>query len=111
MAKGYRGSTRRSGGSGARRKGQIRSGKKVQYSIKSSSGRTKYIGTTNNPARRASEHHKAGKMGSKDKLVVETRAISKNSAERVERAKLADHRKRFGRNPKHNTTNDGRWHA
>ncbi len=101
---------RRSIGRTGSPKGQIRSGKKIQYSIKNSKGDTKYIGTTNNPSRRADEHRKAGKLGRGDKLVVETRAISRESAERVEKAKLASFRKQRGRNPKHNKTNDGRWH-
>ena len=107
---GYRGGARRSSRSTARRRGQIKAGKKIQYAIKSSKGNTKYIGTTNNPLRRASEHAKSGKLGPRDKLVVQTRAVSQKSAEKVERAKLASFRKRNGRNPKHNTTNDGRWH-
>ena len=99
---GYRG--------GAPFKGQIKSGKKVQYAIEDSKGRPKYYGTTNNPSRRAAEHRKTGKLGRGDKLVVQTRAISRKSAERVEAAKLSSHRRQHGRNPKHNTTNDGRYH-
>lgn len=120
MARGYRGGggARRSAGSrgssgsgtGTQRKGQIKSGKTVQYSIKDQKGSTKYIGTTNNPSRRASEHRETGKLARKDKLVVETRAISRKSAESVERGKLASFRKEHGRNPKHNTTNDGKFH-
>ena len=91
-------------------KGQIKSGKTVQYSIKTRKGNTKYIGMTNNPTRRAAEHKKAGKLGRGDKLVVETKAVQRKSAERVEAAKLASHRRRHGSNPKHNTTNDGKFH-
>ena len=107
-----RSSTRRSSGSGggARPKGQIKSGKAVQYSIKTRKGNTKYIGTTNNPTRRAAEHRKAGKLGRGDKLVVETKVVQRKSAERVETAKLASHRRRYGSNPRHNTTNDGKFH-
>ena len=102
--------TRPSKGSGSGKpKGQIHSGKTVQYSIKDQSGSTKYIGTTDNPTRRASEHRQSGKIGQGDKLVVETRAISRSSAERVESAKLASHRQNHGKNPKHNTTNDGKF--
>ncbi|MYE54268.1 MAG: GIY-YIG nuclease family protein [Chloroflexi bacterium] len=34
----------------------------VQYSIKNRRGSTKYIGTTNNPRRRAAEHINSGKL-------------------------------------------------
>ena len=109
---GGRGSARRSSGGGGagRSRGRIRSGKVVQYSIKDRRGNTKYVGTTNNPRRRAAEHREAGKLGRGDRFVVETRAISRKSAERVERGKLASFRRRHGRNPRHNTTNDGRFH-
>ena len=119
---GYRGGARRSSGgrssarrnsnsrSGARPKGQIKSGKKIQYAIEDSKGRPNYYGTTNNPSRRAAEHKKTGKLGRGDKLVVQTRAISRKSAERVEAAKLRSHRRQHGRNPKHNTTSDGQFH-
>ena len=109
---GSRGSARQSSGSGGgtQRKGQIKSGKAVQYTIKDQKGNTKYIGTTNNPSRRATEHRETGKLGRKDKLVVETRAISRKSAESVERGKLSSFRQEHERNPKHNSTNDGKFH-
>ena len=109
---GGRGSARRNsrGGGAGRSKGRIKSGKTVQYSIKDRRGNTKYVGTTNNPRRRAAEHRETGKLGRGDRLVVETKAISRKSAESVERGKLASFRKRHGRNPRHNTTSDGRFH-
>ena len=118
MARGsYRGGARRgfsgrSSGNGksAQPKGQIKSGKTVQYSIKNRKGSTTYVGSTNNPTRRAAEHREAGKLSRGDKLVVETRAIPRKSAERVEAAKLASYRRRYGTNPKHNTTKDGKFH-
>ena len=91
-------------------KGQIREGKTVQYSIKDQKGNTKYIGTTNNPTRRAEEHRESGKLGRKDKLVVETKPIPRTASERVEAAKLGSHRQTHGRNPKHNATEDGKFH-
>jgi predicted GIY-YIG superfamily endonuclease len=94
----------------AKPKGQIRDGKAVQYSIKDQKGNTKYIGSTNNPTRRESEHRESGKVGRKDKLVVETRPVSRPSAEKVEKAKLRSHRQQHGKNPRHNTTNDGQFH-
>ena len=119
---GYRGGARRSSGgksstrrsssshSSARPKGQIKFGKTVQYVIVNGKGEPKYVGTTNNPSRRAGEHRKTGKLGNGDKLVVQTRAVSRESGERVEAAKLASHRRQHGGNPKHNTTNDGKYH-
>lgn len=109
---GSSGAGRRSSGSNsrARSKGQVKSGKAVQYAIKDRRGKSTYYGTTNNPRRRAAEHRKSGKLGKGDKLVVETRAIPRKSAERVEAAKLSAHRRQHRRNPKHNTTRDGKYH-
>lgn len=112
MAWGSRGSGRpRSTSRGSRRpKGQVRNGKSVQYSIKSSRGRTKYYGTTNNPSRRAAEHRNSGKLARGDRLRVETRPMSRAKAERVESAKLASYRSsHHGRNPQHNTTRSGQF--
>ncbi len=108
-----RGSAEKHGSGGkstANPKGQVRDGKAVQYSIKDQKGSTKYIGTTNNPTRRASEHRESGKLGRGDKLVVETRPVTRTSAEKVEKAKLSSHRQQHGKNPKDNTTNDGKFH-
>ena len=120
-SKGGRGSTSKSrpssgsalssaGSKGSTPKGQIKGGKTVQYSIKDSSGNTKYVGTTNNPSRRAAEHRQTGKMASGDKMAVETKAIPRQSSERVESAKIGAHRRTNGQNPQHNKTNDGRYH-
>lgn len=100
----------RSTGSTGKPKGQVKDGKTVQYSIRDAKGNTKYIGTTNNPARRAGEHRESGKLKGKDKLVVETKAVSRPSAEKVEAAKLRSHRSTHGRNPRHNVTSDGKFH-
>ena len=103
-----------SGGGGAKRsahpKGQIKSGKTVQYAVKDAEGTTKYVGTTNNPTRRAAEHQQTGKLVGRDKLVVQTRAIPRKAAESVEAAKLSAHRKATGASPQHNTTSDGKYH-
>ena len=100
----------KSNGGGSRPKAQIKGGNAVQYSIKGPKGETKYIGTTNNPTRRAAEHRESGKMGSGDRLKVETRAVSRPKAERLEAAKLRTHRRVYGGNPEHNTTSDGKYH-
>lgn len=91
-------------------KGQVRNGKSVQYSIKGAKGQTKYIGTTNNPSRRAAQHQRSGKIEPGDRLVVETRPTSRSKAEGVEKAKLRSFRQDNGRNPQHNKTNDGKYH-
>lgn len=112
MAWGNRGGGRskRTSHSSSRPKGQVRRGKSVQYSIKSSRGRTKYLGVTNNPSRRASEHRESGKLASGDRFRVETRPVSRADAERTERAKLASHRRSHGgRNPQLNTTRSGQF--
>ena len=112
MAWGYRGGGRsRSASRGSSRsKGQVRSGKSVQYSIKSSRGRTKYYGVTNNPSRRAAEHRESGKLARGDRFRVETRPVSRTKAERVESAKLASYRRSHGgQNPQHNTTRSGQF--
>ena len=100
-----------SGGAAAGKpKGQVNSGKTVQYSIRDSGGNTTYIGSTNNPTRRAAQHQQSGKMQTGDKLRVETKAIPRKVAEKVEAVKLASHRENHGQNPRNNKTNDGRFH-
>ena len=109
---GTRSSSRSSGGRSSQPKGQVKSGKTIQYAIKGPRGGTKYIGTTNNPRRRAAEHRESGKLGPKDRLEVQSQAVPRKAAEGIERSKLASHRKTHrGRNPKHNTTNDGKFHT
>lgn len=111
MGWGSRGGGRsRSASRASRPKGQVRRGKSVQYSIKSSRGRTKYIGVTNNPSRRAKAHRDSGKLARGDRFRVETRPVSREKAERVESAKLASYRSSHrGRNPQHNTTRSGQF--
>ena len=106
------GAGRRNSGrsSRTRSKGQVKNGKTVQYAIRDGKGKAKYYGTTNNPRRRAAEHRKSGKLSKGDRLVVETRAIPRRSAEKVEATKLASHRRQHRRNPKHDTTKDGKYH-
>ena len=91
-------------------KGQVRNGKAVQYAVKNPAGETTYIGTTNNPARRAAQHQQSGKMQPADCLKVQTKPTTRSKAESVESAKLRAHRKANGQNPQHNKTNDGRYH-
>ena len=110
MARRYGSGSSGRGSAAGGRKGQIKSGQAVQYAIKDSDGNTKYLGTTNNPRRRAAEHRDTGKLGAGDKMEVQTRAVSRGAAESVERGRLASHRNRHGGNPEHNATNDGKFH-
>ena len=88
----------------------VKGGKVVQYAIKGKSGETKYVGTTDNPTRRASQHQQSGKMQLGDRLEVQSRPLPRNKAENLERGRLKGHRQAQGRNPQHNTTNDGQYH-
>ena len=75
------------------------------YTIRGRFGRINYVGVTNNPERRASEHKQAGKQG---KLKVETRVLSPTSAKRWEAGRLETYRRnRGGKNPRHNRTRSG----
>ncbi|MCY3910984.1 MAG: hypothetical protein OXF99_05690 [bacterium] len=76
------------------------------YSLRSWDGQTRYVGITNSPDRRETQHHRDGKSG---RLVVETKGMSRQQARRWETGRLADHRHR-GRNPRYNKTDTGgRW--
>lgn len=91
-------------------KGQVKNGKSVQYAIKGENNETKYIGTTGNPRHRAAQHMESGKMQLGDRLEVQSRAIPREKAEGLEAGRLQGHRQTHGQNPKHNTTNDGKYH-
>ena len=122
MARGYRRGGSRSGGrsrssgtqrGGSRRQtqeGQVKDGKVVQYAVKDKNGKTTYIGSTNNPARRAAQHKASDKMRRGDTLEVQSRPITRGKAERLESGRLKGHRQQHGRNPQHNATNDGQYH-
>ena len=51
----------------------------VAYSIYDRDNKRTYIGSTNNPRRRASEHAKSGKLEPGGKLVVESRKMTRKS--------------------------------
>ena len=77
------------------------------YTIRGRYGRIDYVGVTNNPGRRASEHKRAGKRG---KIKVETRAMSPASAKGWEAGRLANYRRTHrGSNPRYNRTRSGGW--
>ena len=80
------------------------------YSLYNSRGKRTYVGSTNNPERRAAQHVRSGKLKRGGKLVVESEPMSRNTAERLEAKKIAGYRRRTGRLPAHNKTSDGRYH-
>ncbi len=93
MARGSRGGGRPSGGN-------VRG-----YTLRGSNGKVNYVGTTNNPARRAAEHAAEGKRG---QLQPETRPMSRGAAERWEANRLSTYRSNHGgKNPPQNKTRNG----
>lgn len=83
----------------------------VAYSIYDRNDRRTYIGTTNNPRRRASEHVESGKLPPGGKLVVESSKMTRKSAEKLEGRKIRGYRNRTGKLPKSNSTSNGRWNG
>ena len=77
------------------------------YTLRDRKGRIRYVGVSNDPRRRATEHKRDGKHG---KLKVETRPMPRGFARHWEKRKLARHRKTHrGKNPVHNRTRSGGW--
>ena len=90
---------------GARGGGRPSGGKTQGYTLRGRNGRINYVGTTNNPSRRAGEHKADGKSG---RMQTETKPTSRGAAERWEANRLQTYRDNHGgRNPKHNKTKDG----
>ena len=83
----------------------------VAYSIYDRNNKRTYIGTTNNPNRRASEHAKSGKLQPGGKLVVESPKMTRKSAQNLEGKKIRGYRNRTGKLPKNNSTSNGRWNS
>jgi len=94
---GYNGRKKKAGGS-----------KNVHgYTIQDRAGRVKYVSITNDPVRRAEEHHADGKRGI---LKVETRGMSRATARKWEAGRLSKHRRTHaGKNPRYNKTRSGGW--
>ena len=82
----------------------------VAYSVYNSRRKRTYVGTTDNPERRAAQHVKSGKLKRGGELVVESKRMPRRDAERLEAKKIAGYRRRTGRLPKDNKTPDGRYH-
>ena len=80
--------------------------KKVTYKLVDK-GKTKYIGTTNNPKRRNAEHSKSGKKY--DYLQVTSSRVSKSEAEKRETRNIRSYKKATGKRPKYNKTSDGKF--
>ena len=75
------------------------------YTLRGRYGKINYVGTTNNPGRRAGEHKSDGKS---ERLQTETRPTSRGAAERWEANRLKTYRDNHGgKNPPHNKTTDG----
>ena len=107
-------SGRGSSGGGSRRGATRSSGSKSSrgvrvYSLYDSSGKRTYVGSTNNPARRTSEHAKSGKLAKGGKLKVESKPLSRQAAQRLEAKKIQGYRQRTGSLPKYNRTADGQY--
>lgn len=98
MARSNRGGYRRSARRGRAVKG---------YTLRARNGQIKYVGVSNNPARRAIEHKQAGKTG---RMKVEIRHQTRASALRWERQRLTAYRKHHGgKNPPLNKTLSGSY--
>ena len=74
------------------------------YTLRSRRGKVLYVGTTNNPRRRAVEHRRSGKDG---RMQVETLGLPRGFR-RWEARTLARHRQQNkNRNPRYNKTRTG----
>ena len=75
------------------------------YTLRGKNGKINYVGTTNNPGRRAEEHKTDGKSG---KLNTETQSMSRQRAEGWEANRLQTYRDNHGgKNPPQNKTRNG----
>ena len=88
-------------GSGRGRSSSGGSPSKAQgYTLRGKNGRINYVGITNDPQRRASEHRQEGKSGS---MNVETRKMSRPAAREWETNRLETYRSNHGgKNPPKN---------
>ena len=82
----------------------------VAYSIYNSRGKRIYVGSTNNPGRRAAQHVRDGRLPRGGELVVESRPMSRGAAQKLEAKKIKGYRRRTGKLPRHNRTSDGQYH-
>ena len=105
-----RGSSKLGSRGGGKRPTSSKASKGVKvYSLYDSKGKRTYVGSTNNPARRASEHAKSGKLAKDGKLKVESKSLSRQAAQRLEAKKIQGYRHRTGSLPKFNRTANGQY--
>lgn len=76
----------------------------VTYELKQGN-KVVYVGTTNDPERRAKEHESMGKKFSK--MTITSPKLTQGSARKREAERLATYRKNQGKNPKYNKDSDG----
>ncbi len=76
----------------------------VTYELKQGN-KTVYVGTTNNPERRAREHERLGKKFTK--MNITSRRMTEEGAKKKEAEKLKTYRANQGRNPIYNKDSDG----
>ena len=101
-----RGSGGSRGGRGKPSSGGSR-GKAQGYTLRGKNNQIKYVGITNNPGRRASEHKAEGKSGD---MNVETRKMARPAARKWEQKRLDTYRDNHGgKNPSQNRTRNGDW--
>jgi len=81
--------------------------KAVTYKLVNREGKASYIGVTNNPAKRRSDHYKSGKRFSR--LVVTSKPLKRATALRHETRNLSSYRSATGRRPRYNKTNNGKF--
>lgn len=110
----YGGSSRGGSSASSRKSSRSRTGtssknRVVAYSIYNSRGKRTYVGTTNNPERRAAQHARSGKLTKRGEMVVESNPMSRKAAEKLEARKIQGYQRRTGRLPRHNRTSDGQY--
>ena len=70
-----------------------------QYVIKDESGVLVYVGHTGDLERRGAEHRRSGTLPPGGTMEAETGMLPRDAAERSETERVANHRRRRGRNP------------
>jgi len=76
----------------------------VTYELKDRN-KVLYVGTTNDPERRAKEHEDAGKNFGHMKVT--SRKMTEQGAQKKEAERIAQYQKNHGKGPKYNKTDDG----
>lgn len=101
-----RGSGGSRGGRGKSPSGGGSRSKAQGYTLRGKNNQIKYVGITNDPGRRATEHKAEGKSGA---MKVETPKMSRPAAHKWEQKKLGTYRgNNGGKNPPQNKTRNGK---